>query len=107
MRRSSGLFGNGVRFMATRVGRFLREKGYSVDRINNADHFAHDRTVIYYREGFFHDARQVARDIPGDPNLLPGQGITDPHIQVRLLLGRDVVSFDALLRGNGGDGGPS
>jgi hypothetical protein len=86
--------GNGVRYMATRVGHFLESKGYSVGRIDNANHFNHPRTIIYYRDGFLHDAYQIAKEIPGYQEMSLSDQFNSPDIQVRLMIGKDVIRHD-------------
>jgi hypothetical protein len=90
--------GNGVRFMATRVGGFLQSRGYSVGRVDNADHFNHPKTIVYYEDGFLHDAYRVAQEIPGYQEMIRSDRRRDPAIHVRLLIGKDVVRHDPLFR---------
>jgi Flp pilus assembly protein TadD len=105
--------GNGVRRMAATVGDFLKRNGTCVSRLTNAGHFGHDRTVIYYREGYYDQAFQVQRLLPG----LPDQGhLVATHLDrepIRVLIGRDLVAFHATMaadvdveitNGNGVDG---
>jgi Flp pilus assembly protein TadD len=105
--------GNGVRRMAAMVGDFLKRNGMHVTRLTNADHFGHARTVIYYREGYYDEAWQVQRLLPGLPDqghLVAARLDREP---VRVLIGQDLVAFHAAMvrdvdveitNGNGVDG---
>jgi hypothetical protein len=53
------LNGNGVRHMARKFQVYLNGQGIAVDRIANAPHFFHPRTVIYYAPGYYGEARQI------------------------------------------------
>jgi tetratricopeptide (TPR) repeat protein len=105
--------GNGVRRMAGAVGNYLKRNGMRVTRLTNADHFGHARTVIYYREGYQDEARQVQRLLPGlsqAGHLVAARLDSEP---IRVLIGRDLVMFQAAMtldvdvevtNGNGVDG---
>jgi Tfp pilus assembly protein PilF len=106
--------GNGIRRMARLVGDFLKRNGMRVTRLTNADHFHHSRTVIYYREGYYGEALQVQRLLPGSPEegYLVVAACFDRE-PIRLRIGRDLVAFHATMvqdvdveitNGNGVDG---
>ncbi|MGD9188928.1 MAG: LytR C-terminal domain-containing protein [Desulfobacteraceae bacterium] len=105
--------GNGVPRMAATVGDFLRRNGARVSRLTNADHFGHDRTVIYYREGYYDEAWRVQRllpELPDQGHLVAARLDREP---IRVLIGRDLAVFHATMvadvdveitNGNGVDG---
>ena len=45
------------------MGNYLKERGFKVVRLTNAEHFNHSATRIYYQKGFGDDAQQVAQQI--------------------------------------------
>jgi hypothetical protein len=84
--------GNGVRRMAAQVGRHLGAQGFAVGGVDNAAHFNHLQTVIYYRQGFLQAAYQLARTIPGFQNMERVTGFTRPGTAIHLVLGKDMLA---------------
>jgi len=83
--------GNGVDQMAKRVGLYLQKKGYSVGRLTNSQHFNHGHTKIYYQEGNGEIANQVAEQLPIHKELIELKKLDRPSIQVKILLGKDMI----------------
>ncbi len=52
--------GNGISGSASRVGRFLRARGFEVAGMANADSFNYEKTVIYYTQEHKGKADQIA-----------------------------------------------
>jgi len=87
--------GNGVNGMAARVREYLRDKGGSVVRIANAEHFQHDRSVIYYRSGQRQQVEGLLSTLPlHNVSLLESDELA-ANVDVRVLLGRDYIAYDA------------
>jgi tetratricopeptide (TPR) repeat protein len=93
--------GNGVRYMAKTVGKYLARKGVIVKRLTNADHFDHAETIIYYREGFFEKASQIQTLLPGPAderhNLVAADLGRHP---IRILIGHDLIRFKSQMQGH-------
>ena len=89
--------GNGVYRMARRVGSYLRKEGLERPRLTNANHFNHLETKIYYRKGYLHKAYGVAEKIPGYQNMEQVSRFKRANINVRVLIGKDMIPFDTLL----------
>lgn len=89
--------GNGVRHMARRVGQYLGEQGFNEPYLTNANHFNHAETIIYYRNGYLHDAYRVAKEIPGYQDMKKVARFQRPGTKVRVLIGRDLMLFDPLF----------
>jgi tetratricopeptide (TPR) repeat protein len=85
--------GNGVRFMARDVSRYLAKRGFKVQRLTNAETFSHEKTIISFRNGYLGHAYRIARELPGWKELLKMQEIENPNIKIRLILGKDLVLF--------------
>lgn len=86
--------GNGVRGMARAVGDYLRTRGIGSYRLTNAGHFGHDRTLIYYREGFYDQAARIKQLLPG---LSGSDHLVATHLPrepLRVLIGRDLAAFN-------------
>lgn len=91
--------GNGVNRMARNVGCYLREKGFNVVRLTNADHFNQPQGRIYYQEDGLEAARQIAKQIP-IRDLEKVSSLGRPHIKVKVLIGKDMVPHRKLFAAN-------
>lgn len=86
------LNGNGVRHMAKTVQEYLSGQGITVNRIANAPHFSHPRTVIYYAPGYYAMAREVQVQLQAlNTN---GKMIKSGALKtnIRIILGRDLAA---------------
>ncbi|MFT5366226.1 MAG: hypothetical protein ACI8V2_001173 [Candidatus Latescibacterota bacterium] len=90
------LNGCGKDGIATQLGTKLREQGFDVMTLGNADSYAFSETLVIDRVGKMHHAKQVA-DILGTQNLI--QQITpDPFRieEVTIIVGRDYAHLPIL-----------
>jgi Tfp pilus assembly protein PilF len=83
--------GVGRRRMAGRMRGYLAGRGLRVDRLTNAHSFTYVRTVIFYRPGFESQAKRLAEMLPVAPML---QVHNLPSSDIRMILGRDLTTFD-------------
>lgn len=85
--------GNGVDLMARRVGKYLSNKGYNVKKLSNASNFNHPQTTIYYYPGFYGQAQQLTKQIPGFPKT--GKLVESRQIKknIKVLIGKDIIPF--------------
>ena len=88
--------GNGSEGMARLLRDVLATKGQQVARVTNAEHFEHDRTVIYYQPGELHGATQVAAELPVEPRLEEAD-IRSRNVKVRIIMGKDFIHFKAAM----------
>ncbi|MBL0713490.1 MAG: tetratricopeptide repeat protein [Desulfosarcina sp.] len=89
--------GNGVNGMAGRIGRYLARRGFPVGHAANADHFNHRHTVLYFPEGYLHEAWEVAKAIPGYQEMKKTVAIRNSRIKITLLIGRDVAQYQDMF----------
>jgi hypothetical protein len=85
--------GNGTTGMAGRSATFLRNHGFQVKRVTNAQHFRFEESVIFYREGYLQAAQEIAAIIPGAQHLRKIETMAKKSIGIRVLLGRDLVAM--------------
>ena len=85
--------GNGVNHFAKNVGCYLASKGFKVTSLKNESHFNNLKTTIYYCEGYLQDAYQVAKQIPRYQNMVKVTGFNNRNIKVRVVIGKDMVSY--------------
>ncbi len=83
--------GNGVRDMARRVGIWLHGSGFVVERLSNQKPFNVRLTQIQYRPGHAAEAGRLQALLPQAAQMVESRKLHD-HIQVRLVLGRNVVA---------------
>jgi len=81
--------GVGVRHLAGRMARALRELGVSVDRVSDYRWFGVRRSELHYREGHRDAALTVAGTLPVKPRFVRSKNMQE-SINVRLVVGRDL-----------------
>ena len=89
--------GNGIRFMARDMSRYLGKKGYAVQKITNAETFGHEKTIIYYCDGYMAQAFRMAKELPGWNELQKVRRLRTPDIKIRLVIGKDLIPFREIL----------
>lgn len=90
--------GAGRRYMAARMRSFLDSHGFDVAYVTNARSFDYVKTVIVYRDGFQPEAAELANTLATKVELLH---VADLPVDVRLVLGRDLLPFDRTLERGG------
>jgi Tfp pilus assembly protein PilF len=91
--------GNGARFMARDVGRYLKEKGFHVVRLTNANRFNYKRADIPYLEGYGDEARRLARELPCRCDLKETQKFSRGNVKIRVLIGKDMATYKKMFKG--------
>ena len=89
--------GNGVRDMARKMGRYLKERGFKVVRVTNADHFRYQRTTLLYKAEFEKATRELAGRLPEMPDLKEVKQLDKPSIGMKVLLGKDLIAHREVL----------
>jgi LytR cell envelope-related transcriptional attenuator len=84
--------GNGTRGMARQVARLLDRNGIHANRITNHTTFRQTTTQIQYRQGYMAEAVALRDVLPAQMKPVPASALRN-DIQVRVLLGKDVVSI--------------
>jgi tetratricopeptide (TPR) repeat protein len=85
--------GNGANRMARRVGDYLKEKGFPVVRLTNANHFNHPETQIYFYKGHGDEARQVAEQIIFKlENMRELKQLERANVKIKVVIGKDLIS---------------
>jgi tetratricopeptide (TPR) repeat protein len=87
--------GNGVLGLAKRVADRLTGAGVRTARLTNQLPFDQPTTEMQYREGYAAEAAALAAKLQHPVQVKPNQDLAS-HIDVRLVLGRDVLSDVAL-----------
>ena len=88
--------GNGANGMAKRVSGHLARSGTPAVRLTNAPSFTEPRTVIEYRAGYEGEARELKAKLQPEVGTVRSENLAS-HIDVRLVLGRDVLTDTALV----------
>lgn len=87
--------GTGRRHMAARMRGFLRGNGWRVARLRNARRFSYKRSIVSARQGYEQVARRLAAVLPG--NVRVTKAPASQPVAIRLILGADLLGFDARL----------
>lgn len=91
--------GNGVRHMARHVGRYLKEKGFTVVRLTNAKRFNYKRADIAYLEGYGDEARRLARELPCRCDLKAAKKFSRSNVKIRVLIGKEMAPHKKIFKG--------
>lgn len=94
--------GNGVNGMARDVGQYLRQKGFRIARLTNAESFNYEEAMVYYGRGFEDVAHQLMQELPALRHKQEASRFGRSDVKVRVLLGKDVVPHKRLFASNGG-----
>ena len=89
--------GNGVRFMARDVARYLENRGSNVQKLSNAQSFSHRKSTLYYCDGYLEQAHRIAEELPGLNDLRAVRLFRRPDIKIRVVIGRDLIPFKAVF----------
>jgi Flp pilus assembly protein TadD len=92
--------GNGVRGMARLVSGFLQQGGFAKAGLTNQQPFQQKQTEIHYRSGNDVLAGQINRLMPKQVAMVESSSLRQ-DIQVRVLLGKDVVREVAYFNNRG------
>jgi tetratricopeptide (TPR) repeat protein len=84
--------GNGTSNMARNVGRYLKEKGFNIVRLTNAEHFNYPRTTLMHKPECKDASRELAEQMPEMPTVKEVKTLDRPTVQIKMVLGKDVVS---------------
>ncbi len=86
--------GTGRLDMAKRIRSRLKVEGIMTRRLTSANGFTRMKTTIYYREGWRDCAEHLARVLPTEIEIEVQE---DQTSDIRLELGRDLLSFDRVI----------
>ncbi|MCD6680258.1 MAG: tetratricopeptide repeat protein [Burkholderiaceae bacterium] len=82
--------GAGIERLAARTATQLARSGIGISRVSNYERFDRVTTEVHYRKGFLEDARVVQKNLPVPAKLVASRNLR-PDVNVRLVLGRDMV----------------
>ena len=90
--------GNGIRHMARDVGNFLKDRKVTLMYLSNANSFDHDETIIYYVDGYLHEAYCISQRLPEQQRFEQVSEIRAGQAEISVVLGRDLVAHLDLFR---------
>lgn len=90
--------GNGVRHMARDVGTFLKNRKVTLMYLSNANSFDHSETIVYYVDGYLHEAYCISQRLPEQQRFEKVPEIRAGQAEISVLLGRDLVAHLDLFR---------
>jgi Tfp pilus assembly protein PilF len=89
--------GNGVNGMASRLGSYLRERGFKVTRLKNANSFSHEKTKIFYYNGHLQDVHRLLQEIPAHIDIKHLIELKQMGNRLKILIGKDMIPFDEVI----------
>jgi len=89
--------GNGVNGMASRLGSYLRERGFKVTRLKNANSFNHEKTKIFYYNGHLQDVHRLLQKIPGHIDMKYIIELKQMGNRLKILIGKDMIPYDNVV----------
>jgi Flp pilus assembly protein TadD len=89
--------GNGVNGMASRLGRYLREKGFKVTRLSNANSFRHEKTKIFYYNGNLKDVHRLLQEVPNHMDIKNIIELKQKGNRLKILIGKDMIPYDSVI----------
>lgn len=84
--------GNGINGFAKKTEVYLKEKGYRIRNLQNADRFNYKNTKIYYHKLLIAEARLLSEQLPGDSVVSDTNMIYHNEKYIRVLLGKDMAN---------------
>jgi len=88
---------NAVPGLARAVGDQLKRAGFNVVRVTNEVPYRRRSTELQFRDGYTDDATWLAATFQSKVSVAPAQALRS-DVQLRLVLGQDVVTSAALLK---------
>jgi Flp pilus assembly protein TadD len=89
--------GNGVDGMASRMGRYLTEKGFKVTRLSNANSFSHEKTKIFYYNGLLQDVHRLLQEFPNHIDTKNIIELKQKGNCLKILIGKDMIPYDSVI----------
>ncbi len=89
--------GNGVRYMARRVGDYLRGKGFILMYLSNASHFNYQGTHIFFTRGYLREAYRLSKKLPGLQSLEEVPEIKDGNAEICIRIGKELIHYSNLF----------
>lgn len=89
--------GNGVNGMASRLGNYLRQKGFKVTRLKNASSFNHETTKIFYYYSHSQNVSRLLQEIPGHCDKKNVIELEHLGNHIKILIGKDMIPYDSVI----------
>ena len=89
--------GNGVNGMARRLQNFLKERGFKVTKITNANTFEHITTKIFYYSGHRKDVDHLIQEIAFSPDERSIIELKNFGRRIKIIIGKDIMRRNEVL----------
>ena len=94
--------GCGVNHVAREIGDYLKERGFNVVRLTNADHFNYADGSILCRKGYCDMAYELAMWFPGVQDVRETERLDRERVKIKILIGKNQSRYRSLLVANRG-----
>jgi len=92
--------GSGVNHLAREIGDYLKERGFNVVRLTNADHFNYADGSIFCRKGYCDRAYELAMWLPGVQDVRETDRLDRERVKIKILIGKNQSRYRSLLVAN-------
>ncbi|MCX5835352.1 MAG: LytR C-terminal domain-containing protein, partial [Deltaproteobacteria bacterium] len=92
--------GSGVNHMAREIGDYLKDRGFNVVRLTNADHFNYADGSIFCRKGYCDRAYELAMWLPGVQDVRETDRLDRERVKIKILIGKNQSRYRSLLVAN-------
>ncbi len=89
--------GSGVNRMAREIGDYLKDRGFNVVRLTNADHFNYADGSIFCRKGYCDRAYEIAMWLPGVQDVRETERLDRERVKIKILIGKNQSRYRSLL----------
>ena len=83
--------------MAARLQNFLKEKGFKVVKMTNANTFEHITTKIFYYSGHRKDVDHLIQEIAFSPDERSIIELKNFSRQIKIIIGKDIMKQNEVL----------
>jgi tetratricopeptide (TPR) repeat protein len=85
--------GNGINGFARKMENYLKEKGYNIRNLRNAEHFNHQETRIYFHKNLKESAFLLSKELSDENLILNINLIRHDEKLIRIFLGKDMAKL--------------
>ncbi|HOD35435.1 MAG TPA: tetratricopeptide repeat protein [Syntrophales bacterium] len=94
--------GCGVNNAAREISGYLKDRGFNVVRLTNADHFNYVDGSIFCRKGYCDLAYELAMWFPGVQDIRETERLDRGRVKIKILIGKNQSRYRSLLLANRG-----
>jgi hypothetical protein len=83
--------------MASRLGSYLRAKGFKVAQTKNANSFDHETTKIIYYSRHAQNVSRLLEELPGDFDKRNVIELGHAGNHIKIIIGKDMIPYGSVI----------